>query len=176
MRKLIVSLAAAGAALAIASPAAAQYYPQPQAYPQAQPYGYGGQQYGYGHNGYGYGAQNLAMRVDMLQRRIDELRRAHVLRGDSAERLRKEARDLQRRVRRSSGFGYAQFAQGDLQMRLARLEQRVNQLASMGGYGGHGRHNGYGNNGYSNGYGQQGYGDRDRDHDRGDDRYDDHDD
>jgi len=171
MRKLIVSLAAAAAALAIASPAAAQYYPQPQAYPQAQPYGYGGQQYGY-HNG--YGAQNLVMRVDMLQRRIDDLRRAHVLRGDRAERLRKEARDLQRRVRRSSGYGYAQFAQGDLQMRLARLEQRVNEAAGrFGGYA-NGYRNGHGNYGYANGYGQQGYGDRDRDHDR-DDRYD-HDD
>ena len=29
MRKLVLSLAAAGAALAVASPAAAQYYPQP---------------------------------------------------------------------------------------------------------------------------------------------------
>ena len=34
MRKLMISLAAAGAAIAVATPAAAQYYP-------GQPYGYG---------------------------------------------------------------------------------------------------------------------------------------
>ena len=39
MRSVVLSLAAAGAALAVASPAAAQYYPT--------------QPYGYGYNGYG---------------------------------------------------------------------------------------------------------------------------
>ena len=132
MRKLILTLAAGAAALAVASPAAAQYYPQTQ--PQPYGYGYGAPQNGYGYNGYGngYGAQNLAMRVDMLQRRIEDLRRAHILRGDRAERLRKEARELQRRVRRTSGYGLGRLASGDLQMRLARLEQQVNQLALDG--------------------------------------------
>ena len=172
MRKLILPLAAAGTALAVATPAAAQYYPQPQ------PYTYPAPQYGYGN---GYGAQNLAMRVDMVQRRIEDLRRAHVLRGDRAERLRKEARQLQRRVRQTSGYGIAQFAAGDLQMRLARLEQQVNYAASTGRYGGYGSYgypNGQGYNGYPNGqgyngYGQQGYDQRDRDdggrYDRNDD-------
>ena len=41
MRKIVLSLAAAGAALIAATPAAAQYYPQPQ------PCGYNG----YGYNG-----------------------------------------------------------------------------------------------------------------------------
>jgi hypothetical protein len=175
MRKLILPLAAAGTALAVATPAAAQYYPQPQ------PYTYPAPQYGYGN---GYGTQNLAMRVDMVQRRIEDLRRAHVLRGDRAERLRKEARQLQRRVRQTSGYGIAQFAAGDLQMRLARLEQQVNYAASTGRYGGYGSYgsygypNGQGYNGYPygqgyNGYGQQGYDQRDRDdggrYDRNDD-------
>jgi hypothetical protein len=181
MRKLILPLAAAGTALAVATPTAAQYYPQPQPQPYGygtQPYTYPAPQYGYGN---GYGAQNLAMRVDMVQRRIEELRRAHVLRGDRAERLRKEARQLQRRVRQTSGYGIAQFAAGDLQMRLARLEQQVNYAASTGRYGGYGSYgypNGQGYNGYPNGqgyngYGQPGYGQRDRDdggrYDRDDD-------
>jgi hypothetical protein len=172
MRKLILPLAAAGTALAVATPAAAQYYPQPQPQPYGygtQPYTYPAPQYGYGN---GYGTQNLAMRVDMVQRRIEDLRRAHVLRGDRAERLRKEARQLQRRVRQTSGYGIAQFAAGDLQMRLARLEQQVNYAASTGRYGGYGSY-GYPNGQGYNGYGQPGYDNRDRDdggrYDRDDD-------
>jgi hypothetical protein len=175
MRKLILPLAAAGTALAVATPAAAQNFPQPQNGYGAQPYTYPAPQYGYGN---GYGAQNLAMRVDMVQRRIEDLRRAHVLRGDRAERLRKEARQLQRRVRQTSGYGIAQFAAGDLQMRLARLEQQVNYAASAGRYGGYGSYGSYGSYGYPNGqgyngYGQPGYDNRDRDdggrYDRDDD-------
>jgi hypothetical protein len=114
----------------------------------------------------------------MVQRRIEDLRRAHVLRGDRAERLRKEARQLQRRVRQTSGYGIAQFAAGDLQMRLARLEQQVNYAASAGRYGGYGSYGSYGSYGYPNGqgyngYGQPGYDNRDRDdggrYDRDDD-------
>ena len=166
MRKLILSLAAAGTALAVATPAAAQYYPQP-----AQPYGYGS---GYGAPHYDYRTQSygLQMRAEALTRRIDQLRRAHVLRGHSADRLRKEARNLQRRIRQAGTYGFGGIAANDLQMRLAQLEQRVNQLASRGRYGGYGFNdasNGYGYNAYANGYGQQGYGQRDRDDD---DRYD----
>ena len=48
MRKFVISLAAAGAALAFATPAAAQFFP-------GQPYGGYGQPYGY--NGYGANSQ-----------------------------------------------------------------------------------------------------------------------
>jgi opacity protein-like surface antigen len=69
MRNFVIALAAAGSALALASPAAAaQYYPQPQ-----QPYGYGGQPYGYA-NDYGNPHFNsvhaLQARIDALQSRI----------------------------------------------------------------------------------------------------------
>ena len=56
MRKVLISLAAAGAALAVASPASAQYY--------------GGQPYGYGYNGYGQGYGNRAQ----LQRELQQIR------------------------------------------------------------------------------------------------------
>lgn len=49
MRKLLISIAAAGAAVAIATPATAQYYPQQ--------YGYNG--YGYGRYGVEGGAQAI---------------------------------------------------------------------------------------------------------------------
>ena len=48
MRKIVLSLAAAGAALLAASPAAAQYYPQPQPAPYGNAYGY--------NNGFWHGA------------------------------------------------------------------------------------------------------------------------
>jgi len=47
MRKLLICVAAAGTTLAVATPGAAQYYPQP--------YGYNG----YGYNGYGYGGYGM---------------------------------------------------------------------------------------------------------------------
>src|SRR5690348_10649869 len=47
MRKLLICVAAAGTTLAVATPVAAQYYPQP--------YGYNGN----GYNGYGYGGYGM---------------------------------------------------------------------------------------------------------------------
>jgi len=184
MRKLILSLAAAGTALAVATPAAAQYYPQP-------PYQYGGNpQFGYSAPQYGYGfnryqTQNLMMRLNSIQQRVSDLDRSRVLRGDSAERLHKEARDLQRRVQQSIAYGTGSIAGNDLQYRVARLEQKLEKQAQVGRYGN------YGFNGYNRGYDRRGYGDpyaygqkayghvenKDDDHDRyGGDRHGDDDD
>ena len=154
MRKVLIALAAAGSALAVASPASAQYYPQPQPYGQA--YGYNG----YGQNGYGgYGqVQQLQQRIDALQNRIRWMDRANVLRDHSADRLKEEARDIEKRLRKSSRYGLNPYELNSIQVRLARLEQRV-QFASSARYGRGGY--GYNNGGY--------YGDRDRD--GRDDRY-----
>jgi hypothetical protein len=155
MRKLMMSLAAAGTALAFATPAAAQYYPQ------QQPYGYGN---GYGYNNYGQ-VRALQARIDAVQNQIRWLDRRNFVRDGSADRLREEARNIERRLRQASRFGLNPYEANDIQRRIAMLEQRV-QYASAGRYG-----RGYGyNNDRGNGY----YGDRDRDRDdRGDDR-DDH--
>ena len=156
MRKVLIALAAAGSALAVATPASAQYYPQPQPYGQA--YGYNG----YGQNGYGYGGysqvQQLQQRIDALQSRIRWMDRANVLREHSADRLKEEARDIEKRLRKSSRYGLNPYELISIQLRLARLEQRV-QFASSARYGRGGY--GYNNGGY--------YGDRDRD--GRDDRY-----
>jgi hypothetical protein len=152
MRKLILILAAAGTALAVAAPAAAQYYPQ------QQPYGYGGQQYGNGYNnnyGNNYGqARGLQARIDAVQYRIDRLDR----RGGGANGLRKEARNIERQLQRSARYGLNPYQAGDLNNRIARLEQQVNYAMS-------GRGGGYGYNNAS------GFSDRDRD--GRDDRYED---
>ena len=68
MRKIVLSIAVAGAALIAASPAAAQYYPQPQ------PYGYGAQPYGYGQQN-GYGFQGNWGQFRALQARLNNVER-----------------------------------------------------------------------------------------------------
>lgn len=155
MRKFVISLAAAGTALAFATPAAAQYYPQPQVYPQQQPYGYGYNNYA--PNNYGQ-LRALQARIDMVQRRIDRLDRRNGMRG--ADRLRNESRNIERRLNRAARNGLNPYEANDIQTRIVRLEQRVTYMTAAG-YGN------YGNGGYGNG----GYNYADRDRDGRDDRY-----
>jgi hypothetical protein len=148
MRKLIISLAAAGSALAIATPAAAQYYP-------GQPYGapYGN---AYGYNNYGQ-VRSLQLRINAVERQINLLDRRDRIRNRDADRLRDEANSLERRLRHAARDGMSFREANDIQIRLARLEQRVQYTLSYR----NGRYNGY------NGYGY------DRDRDGRDDRYED---
>jgi len=166
MRIMLLSLAGAVSALAVASPAAAQWAPQP--------YGYGSPGYGYGQPGYGYGAAaSLQTRVAQVRRQIFMLSREQRLSPGQSRHLFNEARQLDERVRRASFGGINPYEMQELQARLARLEQRVRYAESYGnryGYGAYG--NSYGSNGYNGYYGR---GDREADdHDRwGGDRDDD---
>jgi hypothetical protein len=130
MRKIVLSLAAAGAVLVAATPAAAQYYPQPQPTP-----------YGYGHNGYnGYGqgnwgmVRNLQVRVDNIERQINRLDRRDVIGGRSADRLRHEANNIERRLHDRARGGLNPREAAGIEVRIARLEQRV-QFAMNDRYG-----------------------------------------
>ena len=135
MRKLMISLAAAGAALVAASPAAAQYYPQPQ----PAPYGYNGYN---GYNG-GYGqVRALQARVDRIEWQINRLDRRDRIRDRSADKLRHEADRIEERLHRAARGGLNPYEANDIQNRIARLEQRVQYSLA-------------------NGYGRHGYGDRD---------------
>lgn len=160
MRKIVLSIAAAGAALIAASPAAAQYYPG-----QPAPYGYNN---GYGYNGYGYNngygfqgnwgqVRALQARIDNVERQINRLDRRDRIRDRSADRLRDEANRIEDRLHRSARNGLNPYEARDIEYRIQRLEQRV-QFS------------------LANGYGRYNYGDRDdrwdhrdRDHDRDDD-------
>ena len=153
MRKIVLSIAAAGAALIAASPAAAQYYPQPQSY------GYGGQPYGYGQQ-YGYGFQNnygqirtLQARLNNVERQINRLDRRDRIGDRSADRLRYEANRLEQRLRYSARGGLNPYEMRDIEVRIAQLEQRVQYSLA----------NGYGRYGYGNGYNGYAYADRDGD-------------
>ena len=144
MRKLILSLAATGAALAVASPASAQYY--------GGQYGYG---HGYGYNGYngynnGYGqVRALQARIDALQSQIKRLDRYNAIGDREADRLRDESRGIERRLRDVSRYGLNPYEAQDIQVRIARLEQRV-QYASANRYGRYGR--GYDDRGHHGDY------------------------
>ena len=172
MRKLMISLAAAGTALAFATPAAAQYYPQ-------QSYGYGQQYGGYGSNGYGYNnygqVRELQYRIDNVERQINQLDRRNMIRDRSADWLRGEANNLERRLQYHARNGLNAYEANDIRTGISRLEQHVRYAManSYGRYGNYGYgHEGYGYNGYNGDYQsehqrwhEQHDGDGDGDHD-----------
>ena len=129
MRKLMISLAAAGTALAFATPAAAQYYPQQ----------YGARAYnGYGNNGWGQ-VRALQARVDSVEQQIRRLDRRDVIRDDSADRLRDDAQRIENRLHRAARNGLNPYEANDIQARIANLEQRVRYAVSYSN-----RRHGYG--------------------------------
>jgi hypothetical protein len=116
MRKIVLSLAAAGAALAAASPAVAQYYPAPQ----PGPYGYNN-----GFRGNWGEVRALQQRIDNVERQIDRLDRRDRLGDRTADRLRDEANRIERRLHERARGGLDPREAGDIQYRIQRLEQRV---------------------------------------------------
>jgi hypothetical protein len=152
MRKLMISLAAAGTALAFATPAAAQYYPQ-QSYGYGQQYGGYGQQYsGYGNNGWGQ-MRALQARIDSVEHQIRRLDRRDVIPDYRADRLRNEAQNVERQLHFAARNGLNPYEANAINGRIAWLERQV-QYSLANRYGG------YGNSGY-----------HDRDRDGRDDRY-----
>jgi hypothetical protein len=147
MRKMIIALAAAGTTLAIATPAVAQYVRQPQ------PYGYNNGYNGYNNNNWGQ-VRALQARLNNVERQINRLDRRDRIRNNAADRLRFEANQLEQRLRYAGRGGLNPNEANDINVRIARLEQRV-QFAMNGRNGGYG----WNNNGYNNGQ----FADRDRD-------------
>lgn len=127
MRKVLISIAAAGSALALATPAAAQYSGQPYGNP-------------YGRNNYGQ-VRALQARIDNIQRQIERLRAQRLLSRDEVNGLRSESRDLERRLysRSRNGLNFQELR--NIEVRIARLEQHVrrevrddNRWGNRGGY------------------------------------------
>jgi hypothetical protein len=128
MRKFVLPLAVAGAGLVAASPAAAQFYPAPQAAPYA---------YGNGYNNNWGQFRSLQVRIDNVQRQINRLDRRDVIRGRSADRLMDEANKIERRLHERARGGLNQREAYDIEMRIGRLEQRL-QFAMNDRYGRYG--------------------------------------
>jgi len=112
MRKFLISAAVAASAFAVASPASAQYYPQPQ----GNAYGY------YGNQGQ---ARSLVARVDQIRRQIDRLDSRDRITDREADRLRRQAVELRNRVRQASFNGLSYRERQNIEIRIANLEQRV---------------------------------------------------
>jgi hypothetical protein len=144
MKKIVLALAATGTALAFATPAAAQYYPGNPGY--AQPYG---NAYGY-QNNWGQ-VRSLQVRINNVQRQIRQLDRRNNIRDGQADRLRREANQIENRLQRATRYGLNGYEANDINIRIARLEQRVQYSVAQR----------YGNN-WNRGY-NGGYSDRDRD-------------
>ena len=152
MRKIVLSIAAAGAALIAASPATAQFFPG------QQPYGFGYNN-GFGFNNFGQ-VRALQARIDRVEWQINRLDRMDRIGDGRADRLRFEADRIERQLRYSARNGLNPYEARDIELRIARLEQRV-QYSLASGYG---RYGGYG---YNNA-------DRyDREHERWHERHDD---
>lgn len=139
MRKFVIAAALAASTLAAAGPAAAQYYPQ-------------GNAYGY-NNAYGQ-VRRLDARIDALQRQIRNLDRQNILSNREADRLRTESRNLEQRLRYASRNGLNGREIYNVERGIQRLEVRIQREARDG--------NRYGNY-YGNLYGQNAAYDRDRD-------------
>lgn len=116
MRRLLISIAAAASALAVATPAAAQYYPQPQHYPQGPAYGY--------HDNFGQ-VRALQVRIDRIQRQIAVFDRRNIITNREARRLREDSRNLERRLRQASRYGLHPQESREIHVRIARLEHRL---------------------------------------------------
>ncbi len=142
MRKFLISAALLGSTITVAAPAAAQWAPP-------APHGYA-----YGYNNYGQ-VRRLEARVDQIRRQIRQLDRRNILSNREARRLSDEARYLDRRINQLARNGFNRRDRYDIEVRLARLEQRLRRDVYDG-----------------NRYGQYGYG-YDRDRDGRDDRYED---
>jgi hypothetical protein len=115
MRKFLIPLAAAASTLAIASPASAQWYPQPA--PYAAPYA---------HNSIAV-ARSMEARVQNLRAQIRGFDRRNLLTRNQARSLDRQALNLQRQIMRNTRYGLSVRERVALERRIVRLEQRVHQ-------------------------------------------------
>lgn len=165
MRKMTLTMVAAGAAVAFAAPVAAQYRPAPNYVPAFQP-AYGYQQPGLNNWLFNFRDQRYAR---MMQDRVQRIR--HDIRQMGAMRIlsRNEVRDLDReavaveqRIWRYSRNGVSFSEARRIDNRVRRLEDRVVREANdWNRRAGVRRYNPYNYSRYYDNY--RGYNDRDRD-------------
>ena len=118
MRKFLISIAAAASTVALAAPASAQYFPQPQGYA----YGYQSHaRVNFAH------ARALQARVDHVQREIRRLAQYRMISPREYRTLRAESRQIERSLRRNArdGYGLNPREAYNVERRIARLEYRL---------------------------------------------------
>jgi TolA-binding protein len=120
MRKFLVPIIAAGTALAVAAPAAAQWAPPVYNY---QPY-----DYGRGYNFHRFAGQ-MEQRVQRVRADIRELRVRHILSWQEARSLEYQAAQIQRRIYNRSRNGLQPMEARGLENQIRNLELRVSREA-----------------------------------------------
>ena len=126
MQKFVITLAAAGTALAFASPAAAQYSRGQQSYG-----------YRYDNNNSAARIHEIGRRIERLNRQIQDLGRARIINARQERSLSLESRDLGYQLQAAGRNGFDVREQRFVEARLASLEQRVQSVSA---YGNRGRH------------------------------------
>lgn len=169
MRKVMILLTAAGAAVAASAPASAQYYPQP-AYPAqyGQPYGYGQNSWLFNFRDQRY-ARMMQDRVQRIRHDIRQMGAYRILSYSEVRDLDREARALQDRIHRYARYGVSNSEARKIDKRVRRLEMRVIREANdWNRRPGVRRYSPYNYDQYENYYGRDYWRDRDRDgrHDR----------
>jgi hypothetical protein len=125
MRRLLVTIAAAGTALAFATPAAAQYFPQQRAYSQ-----------GYNQYGNRYGGNNVAQwQQDLNQIRYsaDNLRRQGRLTRNEARDLNNDIWSVQRSLNTVGYRGLAPWEARQIQEKFMRLRYEMRRYSDYDG-------------------------------------------
>lgn len=171
MRKVMILLTAAGAAVAASAPASAQYYPQP-AYPAqyGQPYGYGQNSWLFNFRDQRY-ARMMQDRVQRIRYDIRQMASMRLLSRSEFRSLDSDARNLERRIWNASRYGIDHNEARSIDRRIYRLERRVMREANdWNRRAGARRYNPYN---YDRYYGQYGSFYRDYDRDGRNDRYED---
>ena len=117
MRNALFAIGAAVSALAVATPASAQYFPVPQNY------GYGYQQapHGYGH------ARALKARLDHTQREIRRLAQYRMISRGEYHKLIRASREIEYRLVHNArdGRGLSPQEAYATERRMFRLEQQI---------------------------------------------------
>jgi hypothetical protein len=111
MRKTLLTLAAATSALAVATPAAAQYYRAPQQ--------------GYGYNNSSAAFRNLQVRIDRLQQQIRDLDNRNLLTNGQARQRYNESRIIERQLYGMARDGFSPREADELTRGLAQFERQV---------------------------------------------------
>lgn len=120
MRKLLVPIIAAGTALAVAAPAAAQWAPPVYNY---QPYDYG--------RGYSYHhfAGEMNQRVQRIRADIRQLQARRIVSWQEARSLEYQAAQIQRRIYNRSRNGLQPMEARRLENQIRNLEFRISREA-----------------------------------------------
>lgn len=120
MRKIFLTVAAAASTLAVATPAAAQYYPAPQ-----RGYGYGNGYYGNGYDNSSASFRNLQVRIARLQQQIRDMDNRGLLTSRQAHQRYSESRIIERQLYGMARDGFSRREAYELERGLADFERQV---------------------------------------------------